>query len=289
MAPNLMAGAAYAPVTLGQAERPTILTFDSGLGGLTVLAETMRRLPDARHIYLADDAAFPYGALPERELIERVVAVLDRAIERYRPHIVVIACHTASTLALPVLRDRFAFPFVGTVPAIKLGVRTSAACAFAVLATPGTIARDYTRHLVETYARGCQVTLVASARLATLAEQSLKGEPVDDASLAAEIAPCFVETRRPIDTVVLACTHYPLLRERLARLAPWPVEWVDPAPAVARRVADLLPQTAAAHPPCSHRAVFTSGAGVTPALVAALGSRGLTELGIDAQPRLQLV
>jgi glutamate racemase len=213
-----------------------------------------------------------------------VCRVIERAIATYRPHLVTIACNTASTLVLPLLRARFGIPFVGTVPAIKLAAAKSSSRAFAVLATPGTIARDYTRHLIESFASDCEVTLVASRNLAALAEAHFRGAPIDDQSVREEIAPCFAGAGRKVDTVVLACTHYPLLRTHLERLAPWPVAWIDPAPAIAQRVAALVPDHAGAATTEPHRAVFTNGAGLTSDLVAAMQRIGLAEVATDPLP-----
>ncbi|MFG1298901.1 glutamate racemase [Xanthobacter sp. V3C-3] len=225
-----------------EAERaPTILVFDSGVGGLSVFREVARVRPDARFVYAADDAAFPYGALSDDKLVARVDHVMDRLIAQVAPDLVVIACNTASTLALPALRARHSIPFVGTVPAIKPACIASRTRRVSVLATPGTVRRDYTAALVREFAAGCDVALVGSDRLAALAEAAMAGEAVDDAEIAAEIAPCFVSAGgRRTDTVVLACTHYPLIVDRLAQLAPWPVTFVDPAPAIARRVTQLI-------------------------------------------------
>lgn len=229
---------------------PTVLVFDSGLGGLSVFREVARVRPDARFVYAADSAAFPYGAWSEASLVERVDQVMHDLIAAYRPDLVVIACNTASTLALPVLRARHAIPFVGTVPAIKPACATSVSKRISVLATPGTVRRDYTASLIRDFAQTCEVALVPSEKLAGLAESILIGDPVDDADIRAEIAPCFVrDGSARTDTVVLACTHYPLILDHLKRLAPWPVSWVDPAPAIARRVASLLgPATRAGSP-----------------------------------------
>ncbi|MGA8711572.1 MAG: glutamate racemase, partial [Roseiarcus sp.] len=225
------------------AERaPRALVFDSGLGGLSVLAEIRRLRPDVEIVYVADDAAFPYGRLSDAALIERVGAVMARVVAEQTPDIVVIACSTASTLALPHLRAAYPqLPFVGTVPAIKPAARESRSGLVSVLATRGTIARDYTHALVRDYAADCEVTLVGSADLAPIAERAMRGEAVDDAGIAREIAPCFVEKDgRRTDCVVLACTHFPLLIDALERLSPWPVAFVDPAPAIARRLDALL-------------------------------------------------
>lgn len=256
---DLLAGAGYAAPVL-PLRIPTILVFDSGLGGLTVLREVMRQRPDADIVYAADDAAFPYGRLAEPALVDRVLSVMERLVDRFHPDLVVIACNTASTLVLPALRARFAIPFVGTVPAVKPAAERTRSGLISVLATPGTVARDYTHGLIERYAAGCEVTLVGATRLAGLAEAALKGEPVEDAAITAEIAPCFVaKDGRRTDVVTLACTHYPLLLPRLQRLAPWPVDWIDPAPAIARRTAQLLGPARQRLEPASTVAVFTDG------------------------------
>ena len=239
---------------------PHILLFDSGLGGLTVLREVARARPDARLTYLADDALFPYGALAVDVLVGRVVALMDEHVAALRPDLVVIACNTASTLVLPPLRARFAIPFVGTVPAVKTGATRSRTGLFSVLATPGTVGRDYTRALIAEHAGGCAVTLVGSSRLAQLAEDMLRQGHVDEGAVRHEILPAFVERgERRTDAIVLACTHYPLLIETFRTLAPWPVEWIDPAPAIGRRVADLLAEWPVRPTKGVLKPIFTSG------------------------------
>ena len=223
---------------------PTILVFNSGLGGLTVLREIVRARPDAHYIYVADDAFFPYGHHSEDQVIARVVPLIGELIADHAPDLVVIACNTASTLVMSHLREQYQVPFVGTVPAIKPACAKSKTKRVSVLGTKGTVKREYTKALVRDFAQGCEVTLVGSGELASLAEAALSGIEVSDAAISAEIAPCFVGESSDLsmrtDTVVLACTHYPLLMDRLVALAPWPVDWIDPAPAIARRVSDLL-------------------------------------------------
>ncbi len=264
----------------------SILIFDSGLGGLTVFRAVAAARPDARFIYLADDAAFPYGDLAEEALIARMTDVLGDAIVQHAPDLVVVACNTASTLALEALRARFTVPFVGTVPAIKPACAQSKSKRVAVLGTQATISREYTRALIREFAAGCDVVLAGSPRLAAFAEAELAGESVEDTEIAAEIAPCFVDKDgRRTDTVVLACTHYPLLMARFTANAPWPVNWLDPAPAIARRVADLLrerPVAATAPPP--PRIAFTSGRAPSDKLAAALAGYGFQMADAPARP-----
>jgi glutamate racemase len=268
--------------------RPTILIFDSGLGGLTVHAEIVKALPGARYVYIADDAAFPYGRLTPEICAARVVHVIGHMITRFQPDIVVIACNTASTVALPALRAAFAIPFVGTVPAVKPAAALSQSRMISILGTPGTVSREYTHDLIIQHAADCRVSLVGAPNLARLAEAHLRGEAVSDADVLAEIAPCFKEkdgTRT--DAIALACTHYPLLLDVYRRVAPWEVTWVDPAPAIARRVVTLLvkdlnqsvkdpiQQMRDLPQEYDNKAFFTSDSALSEALSALMMSRGL--------------
>ncbi len=254
------------------AARESILIFDSGLGGLTVYREVVAARPHADYLYVADDAGFPYGELRDSALVVRVVNLISDLIEAHRPDLIVIACNTASTIVLPDLRRKFSVPFVGTVPAIKPACAASITRRVSVLGTEATVAREYTRTLIRDYAQDCQVTLVGSKELAAYAEAELAGTPVSDEALSAEIAPCFLDDGKRTDIIVLACTHYPLLLDRMRRLAPWPVSFVDPAPAIARRVVDLLgPPSPPARSGTTH-AIFTSGS-TPPAVLARFGIR----------------
>ena len=237
-----------------------ILVFDSGIGGLTVLRELRVIMPDRRYLYLADDAGFPYGDWEEEALVERICALFAQTIETYRPTLAVIACNTASTLVMTELRTRFDIPFVGTVPAIKPAAERSKSGLVSVLATPGTVKRGYTRGLITDFGRDCEVTLVGSKRLAGMAEAHIRGERVGFDELEAEIADCFVERDgRRTDIIVLACTHYPFLANVFRKVAPWPVDWLDPAEAIARQASKFLPDLPSTLPEGFDRAVFTRG------------------------------
>lgn len=223
------------------AERP-ILMFDSGIGGLTVLREARVLMPDRRFVYVADDAGFPYGDWEEPALRARVVGLFGGLLAEHRPEIAVVPCNTASTLALDDLRKAYPdVPFVGTVPAIKPAAERTRSGLVSVLATPGTVKRAYTRDLIQSFAAQCHVRLVGSQNLARIAEAYVRGGELDQDAVAAEIAPCFIEQDgRRTDIVVLACTHYPFLANVFRKLAPWPVDWLDPAEAIARRALSLL-------------------------------------------------
>lgn len=258
----------------------TVLIFDSGIGGMSVLREVRAVLPAARFVYVADDAGFPYGDWPEAALGARIVGLFGDLVDRHRPDIAVIACNTASTLVLPGLRVRFDVPFVGTVPAIKPAAAATRSGLISVLATPATVRRDYTFDLIAEFAPEVAVSLVGSTRLAAMAEAHIAGETVDGSELATEIAPAFA-TRdgRRTDIIVLACTHYPFLVDLFRAAAPWPVQWLNPAPAIARRVVQLLARDVA-EPADDGRdrgvAYFTSQNAPAPAVCDFLARHGLS-------------
>lgn len=220
-----------------------VLVFDSGIGGLTVLREARVLMPERGFIYVADDAGFPYGDWEEEPLRARIIDVFGSLLAAYDPEVVIIACNTAFTLVGADLRA--AFPdrkFVGTVPAIKPAAERTRSGLISVLATPGAVKRAYTRDLIQSFASQCQVNLVGSKNLARLAEAYIRGDTVSDEDLMAEIAPCFVKDEgHQTDIIVLACTHYPFLANRFRKLAPWPVDWLDPAEAIARQARRLVP------------------------------------------------
>jgi len=225
----------------------TVLVFDSGMGGMTVARAVALRLPGADLVYLADTAGFPYGAWDEAQLVERICTVIGHAIDEGQPDCVIVACNTASTIALDALRKRFDVPFIGTVPAIKPAAAATRSGIIGVLATPGTVAREYTKALVDTYAYHCDVILHGCAHLARLAEERMHGREIEDDAVRREIAPVFQERDgRRTDVVVLGCTHYPLLADEIAALAPWRVTYIDPADAIARRAEQVLGDHAAA-------------------------------------------
>ena len=223
-------------------DRP-VLMFDSGIGGLTVLREARVLMPDRRFVYVADDAGFPYGDWEEEALKRAHHRPVRRAARDPRPEIAVIACNTASTLVCRTCARPFPhMPFVGTVPAIKPAAERTRSGLVSVLATPGTVKRAYTRDLIQSFANECHVRLVGSR------ESGPHGGGLYPRRRCwtmrpcmAEIAPCFVEQDgQRTDIVVLACTHYPFLANVFRRLAPWPVDWLDPAEAIARRALSLL-------------------------------------------------
>jgi glutamate racemase len=219
---------------------PAILVYDSGLGGLSVMEALRKVMPDAPFVYVADTAGFPYGTRSVAELNARADAVIDAAMKAHDIRLCVVACNTLSTLCLHDLRARYAIPFVGTVPAIRTAAASSRTQRFSLLATPRASASEYTADLIRQYASDCVVDRIGAPQLAGLCERSLLGEVVGDEALRAEISPAFFDDDKGrTDTIVLGCTHYPLLMERLRSVAPWEVDFIDPAPAIALQASKL--------------------------------------------------
>jgi glutamate racemase len=222
-----------------RAGRGPILVFDSGVGGLSVQAEIRALLPAWPIAYAADNGFFPYGTKEEGELIDRVEQVMAKLVVRLDPPLIVIACNTASTVVLPRLRARWPhIPVVGTVPAIKPAAARSRTRTIGILGTPGTVRRAYTQALLDQFAPDCNVVRVGSAELVQLAERRLRGGAVESHELEPVLAPFVADPG--CDTIVLACTHFPLLRPELIAASPRPFDWIDSGRAIAARVATLL-------------------------------------------------
>ncbi len=256
-----------------------ILFFDSGVGGLSVVAPTQALLPHAPIVYAADSAGFPYGTRTEAEIAARVPALLGRLVERYRPRLVVIACNTASTIALPVVRAALDVPVVGTVPAIKPAAEVSRSRVIGVLGTDATVRQAYVDDLAARFAADCIVLRHGSAELVRLAEAKLAGQATDPDRYRAVLAGLFDQPGgERIDVIVNACTHFPLVAAELAAAAPAGMRFVDGGPGIARRIAHLTQgQDWPADKP-HHRAVFTRLHNAERALAPALARYGIVEM-----------
>lgn len=258
--------------------RPVLL-FDSGVGGLSILAPLRATLPQAPIVYAADSAGFPYGTRTEAEIAGRVPALLGRLVERYHPRLVVIACNTASTIALPAVRAALDVPVVGTVPAIKPAAALSRTRTIGVLGTQATVRQAYVDDLARRFAADCRVIRHGSAELVELAEAKLHGAAPARDAFRAVLAGLFGQPGgEAIDVVVNACTHFPLVEAELSAAAPHPVRFIDGGAGIARRVAHLTEgQTWPAEPPPGI-AVFTRLGEAEGALAPALAGYGLSRL-----------
>jgi glutamate racemase len=213
-----------------------ILVFDSGLGGISILESIQQQHPGCALIYCSDNAAFPYGTKPETQLIERVSKVLARLDREFHPDILVVACNTASTVALPHIRNLIRAPVIGVVPAIKPAAAIAQTPRIGLLATPGTIQRNYTQSLIDEFGSHYDWINVGSSELVQLAEQKMYGGTPAQLSIEKIVAPFAQFSTGELDTMVLACTHFPLLKAELKKALPLIKNWIDSTDAIANRV-----------------------------------------------------
>lgn len=253
-----------------------ILFFDSGLGGLTVLGPTRELLPTAPIVYAADYAGLPYGQKSDVELAARVPALLGRLVERYRPRLAVIACNTASTIALAHVRAALDLPIVGTVPAIKPAAAMTRTGVIGVLGTEATVRQPYVSDLSARFASDKTVLRHGSPGLVTAAEAKLRGEAVDPAVVERAIAGLRDQPDGDmLDVIVLACTHFPLLQQELQAAAGPDVSLIDGAAGIARRIAYLTEGQRWPDSASPGVAVFTRSEDRPPPPLAALAPYGI--------------
>lgn len=264
-------------MTMKMDENSPILFFDSGVGGLSVLGPTRELLPNAPIVYAADNAGFPYGKRTEAEIASRVPALLGRLVERFRPRLVVIACNTASTIALDHVRSALDLPVVGTVPAIKPAAELSKTRVIGVLGTEATVRQPYVADLAAKFASDCTIVRHGSPELVELAEAKLAGEGISIDAVRAATRPMFdAPEGERIDTVVLACTHFPLLDKELRQAFP-SVSYVHGGPGIARRIAWLTREQPWPREPVGGILLYTKANDRVPP-VSSLASYGLTEV-----------
>ena len=213
-----------------------VVIFDSGVGGLSVYQEIYALLPQVQFIYAFDNAAFPYGELDDATLIKRTNYIVTLLANQYQADLVVIACNTASTIVLPSLRQQLTIPVVGVVPAIKPAALISQTKSIGLLATPATVNRAYTHQLIQQFANGCDVKMIGSTRLVEMAEQKLRGKSVDMGELIEILKPW----QGVVDSIVLGCTHFPLIKQEIQQALKYQVNIVDSGKAIAKRVVSLL-------------------------------------------------
>lgn len=250
-----------------------MLFFDSGVGGLSVLDAARAALPGLAVVYAADDAGFPYGGQSEAAIAARVPALLGRLVERYRPRLVVIACNTASTIALGPARAALGVPVVGTVPAIKPAAASTTSGVIGVLGTAATVRQPYVDRLVAEFAGDMIVLRHGAPALVDAAEARLRGRRVDAAAAIDAVAGLRAQPGGDrLDTIALACTHFPLMADALAAAAGPGVRLVDSGAGIARRIVHLLGDRVPIGP---GRAVFTRGDDID-LLRPALAARDLT-------------
>ena len=217
-----------------------VLFFDSGLGGTSVFSAVKELNPNCSYYYLFDNECFPYGNKDEDFIIKRTDEILEESVKRFSVSLIVVACNTASTIALPKLRDRIKIPIVGVVPAIKPAAVKSKSKIIGLVATPGTIRRAYTNDLIEKFAKDCKVLKIGTTDLVRLCERKMAGKAVTLTEVADVFGPWLMlkPDERP-DSIVLGCTHFPLVKDEIGSLFPKAV-LVDSGEAIGRRVRSLI-------------------------------------------------
>ncbi len=216
----------------------SILVVDSGIGGLSICQHVIEQFPDLNLHYLSDNEAYPYGTKDRNFLDQRVPEIINRLKLKFDA--IIIACNTASTVVLPTLREQFSIPVIGVVPAIKTAANITQSGCYALLATPGTVNRDYTKQLINEFSSGQTVVSIGSRELVDLVESYYLQGKLDNEQLENILKPLFNDPNAiNVDCVVLGCTHFPLIRPQLEKLAPhW--RWLDSGPAIAARLQHLL-------------------------------------------------
>ena len=255
-----------------------VLVFDSGVGGLSVVSEIRKRLPALHLSYAADDIFRPYGDKTEAQLRARLPGLLKTLVLMLNPDALVVACNTASTTALEDIRAALDIPVIGVVPAIKPAAETSRMRAIGVLGTPGTVRRDYVDELIANFAGDCRVILQGSTRLVTEAEKKLAAQGVDMEIIREEIAPLFAgRIGADVDAVVLACTHFPLLRDELKQAVRQSVKWIDSGAAIARRLETVLKDVPRSTLPEGPQTAFLIGPDTDPVRTRAFADYGFKQ------------
>lgn len=252
---------------------PSIIVFDSGIGGLSVADKIRQQLPGLSIDYVADNRIYPYGTQEERVLIDRVCTLMPALERRFSPRAIVVACNSASTVVLDALRQQTTTPVIGVVPAIKPAAERTQNGVIGLLATPGTINRQYTNRLIDQFAPACTVLRIGASPLVAVAENKLRGTPVDP-TIMTEILRPFTQHEPCPDVIVLGCTHFPFLADEIRDALPPGTLLLDSGDAIARRTRQLLGDDAIAIAPAHHRFLFTEETDYAHALTPALRDMG---------------
>ena len=244
-------------------DKKYVVIFDSGVGALPILELIQKNDPQHPIIWLCDNAARPYGDKSDSYIINRATKIFQYLTQKYPVELSIISCNTASTLVLPTLRQTFGPPFVGVVPALKPAASISQSKKLGLLATPATINRSYISDLIATHASHCSVIKLGCTKLVQMAEEKVLGIPPDINAIKEIISPFFADASQAPDTIVLGCTHFPLLIPELKRAAPKTVNWIDSCEAIYSRFQSLVQQITDTVPASNH-VIFTDKLTVTP-------------------------
>ncbi len=234
----------------GYAEAP-IGVFDSGVGGLTILAALRDELPGESYVYFGDSAHFPYGMRSDSEIIELSTHAGQFLLEQ-GVKLLVVACNTASLAALDTLRTTFHVPLVGVVPAVEAAVRATKNGRIGIAVTNHAAQAPHLRRLIDEFAQGIQVHVAGCSELVALVEDGKFAGPAVEQAVKQALTPMLMDG---VDVIVLGCTHFPALRPVVERIAGCRVKVVDSTTAVARRTHRVLAAEALIQPATFHHEV----------------------------------
>lgn len=210
--------------------------FDSGVGGLSVFREIVRILPEEKYIYWSDNAHCPYGEKSRDYIIDRARAVTSFLMEQ-GADIIVVACNTATAAAINTLREEFPVPFIGMEPAVKPAAQATRSGVVGVLATAGTLKATKYIDTRAKWAHDVKIVEHIGQGFVELVEKGNTSGPEAESIVEKSVRP-LVEAGA--DTIVLGCTHYPFLADTIRKVAGTPVTLVDPAPAVAKHLMEVM-------------------------------------------------
>ena len=235
-----------------------IAILDSGAGALPIFERLQQGQPHIPLIWICDNRARPYGNKPESTLKARVLKLIQQTQEKHHLSLIVIACNTASTVVLDYIRSHVTVPVVGVVPALKPAASITKNNRIGLLATPATINRPYIDDLIGKYAPHCQVIRWGSTELVNLAEDKLLGLKPDLSKIKEIIKPLLTTKGGEPDTIVLGCTHFPLLISEFKAVTSDEISWVDSCDAIYQRILSLRPTSRTTEdPPSSNYVIFT--------------------------------
>jgi len=232
--------------------------FDSGAGGLPYLSRVRELLPLENFLYLADTLNFPFGEKAAPVLIDIILGDIERLIRSHKPKLLVVACNTASVVAIEALRKTFPIPFVGVVPAVKPAASMSRRKRIGVLATARTVSDPYLDRLIEEYAKECSVVRYAGRDIVNFVETRITEASEEEKDEAVCDAVLFFK-KEGVDAVVLGCTDFLYLKDRMKKAMGEAVEIIDSVDGVAKQTERIAKSLGLSNQGPSGRFFVTNG------------------------------
>lgn len=220
-----------------QKNNQPIGVFDSGVGGLSVLIELKKKLPNENFIFLADQLNVPYGEKTTEELVGFMYKITNYLIKKHKIKMFVVACNTATVHTIEELRSKYSFPIIGTVPAVKPAARNTETGVIAVISTPSTSESATLKNLIKDHCQNVKVLNIGCRYL----ENAVEAGDINSSQVKYLIAQYLKEVKNSLaDHVVLGCTHYPFLKRTIQKIVGRNVKLIDSGKAIAKHTQSLL-------------------------------------------------